>query len=221
MSYQFQFGEILLNADLLLRGLKYTILLWLMVFPAALVLGMGLALMRIAGGWRNALASGYIEIFRNSPVLIQLIWFYYAFPVLTGLQMTAFQAAWLGLFLNTSAYGAEIWRAGLQSIHRGQWEAARALGMTSRRLLWRIVLPQAAKRMIPAFTNRGVEVAKMTSVASVITVQELMYEAKMLSSSTYLPLETFTVVAFIYFILIYPGTLAAWWLEKRLAAKGA
>jgi polar amino acid transport system permease protein len=149
------------------------------------------------------------------------VWFYYAFPVLTGLQMSPFTAAALGLCLNTSAYCAEIYRGGLQSIVAGQWEAGKALGMPYWRVMRRIVLPQALRRMVPAFTNRGVELAKMTSIASVITVHELMYQARMLSTQTFLPLETFTVVAFIYFAVIYPGTLAAYVLERKLIAKGA
>jgi polar amino acid transport system permease protein len=156
-------------------------------------------------------------VFRNTPVLVQLVWFYYAFPVLTGLQMSAFVAATLGLCLNTSAYCAEIYRGGVQSIVRGQWEAGRALGMGRWTLMRRIVLPQAVRRMIPAFTNRAVELAKMTSIASVITVQEMMYEARSLSSQTFLPLEAFSVVAVIYFLLIWPGSLAALALERRLA----
>lgn len=222
MGYQFQFGEILLNADLLLRGLGYTLGLFALVFPPALLTGLLLALGRISGNrGLSLLATAYVEVFRNTPVMVQLIWFYYAFPVLTGWKMTAFSAAWLGLFLNTSAYAAEIWRGGLGSILRGQWEGAMALGMSWRRILWRIILPQAGRRMIPAFTNRGVELAKMTSISSVITVPELMYQAKMLSNQTYLPMETFAVAAVIYFIVIYPGTLAAYWLERRLGARGA
>ncbi|MQB40821.1 amino acid ABC transporter permease [Rhizobium sp. ICMP 5592] len=221
MDYQFQFGEVLANGDLLLRGIRLTLTLWALAFSGALVAGLFLGLARASTvKWINWLATGYIEVFRNTPVLVQLIWFYYAFPVLTGWQMTSFTAAALGLFLNTSAYCAEIWRAGLQSVALGQWEAARALGMTTRRTLARIILPQAARRMIPAFTNRGVELAKMTSIASVITVQELMYEAKMLSTQSFLPLETFSVVAVIYFLVIYPGTLAAYGLERRLNSRG-
>ncbi len=88
-------------------------------------------------------------------------------------------------------------------------------------LMRRIILPQAIRRMIPAFTNRGVELAKMTSIASVITVHELMHEARTLSTQTFLPLETFTVVAVIYFFLIYPGTVVASVIERRLNARGA
>jgi polar amino acid transport system permease protein len=221
MDYQFQFGEVLANSDLLLRGIRLTLTLWALAFSGALVAGLFLGLARASTvKWINWLATGYIEVFRNTPVLVQLIWFYYAFPVLTGWQMNSFTAAALGLFLNTSAYCAEIWRAGLQSVASGQWEAGMALGMTTKRTLARIILPQAARRMIPAFTNRGVELAKMTSIASVITVQELMYESKMLSTQSFLPLETFSVVAVIYFLVIYPGTLAAYGLERRLNSRG-
>jgi polar amino acid transport system permease protein len=222
MSYQFDFLEILRNTDLLLRGIGLTLALWALAFGFALVAGLFLGIARGSPrAWLNWPATAYIEVFRNTPVLVQLVWFFYAFPVLTGLQTTPFTAAALGLCLNTSAYCAEIYRGGLQSIVVGQWEAGRALGMPYWKVMRRIILPQAVRRMVPAFTNRGVELAKMTSIASVITVHELMYEARTLSTQTFLPLETFTVVAFIYFVLIYPGTVAAYRLEGRLAAKGA
>jgi polar amino acid transport system permease protein len=222
MSYQFQFSEIFDNTDLLLRGIGLTLALWAIAFLFSLVAGLFLGIARGSERrWLNWPASLYIEIFRNTPVLVQLIWFYYAFPVLTGIQTTPFVAASLGLCLNTSAYCAEIYRGGLQSIFRGQWEAGRALGMPYWKILRRVILPQALRRMIPPFTNRGVELAKMTSIASVITVNELMYQARTLSTETFLPLETFTVVAFIYFVVIYPGTLAAYMLERRLSRSGA
>jgi polar amino acid transport system permease protein len=218
----FDFGEVLGNIDLLLRGIALTLFLWLLAFSFALAVGLALALARAsARTWLSWPAGAYVEVFRNTPVLVQLIWFYYAFPVLTGVQMSPFTAALIGLSLNTSAYMSEIYRAGLQSIARGQWEAGRALGMRGRQALVRIVLPQAVRRMIPAFTNRGVELAKMTSIASVLAVHELMYEAKLLSTQTFLPLETFTVVAVIYLLLIYPGTLAASLLERRLSRRYA
>ncbi len=222
LEYEFDFLEILRNGDLLLRGVWLTVALWAIAFATALVTGLFLGIARSSP--RAALnwpATAYIEVFRNTPVLVQLVWFYYAFPVLTGIQVSPFLAASLGLCLNTSAYCAEIYRGGLQSITAGQWEAGRALGMPYWTLMRRIILPQAVRRMVPAFTNRAVELAKMTSIASVITVHELMHEARTLSTQSFLPLETFTVVAFIYFALIYPGTLAALLLEKRLAAKGS
>lgn len=219
---QLQFGEILAHTDLLLRGVWLTLALWAIAFLAGIVAGFPLALMRLSAARAVAWpARAVMEVFRNTPVLIQLIWFYYALPVLTGIQLPAFAAAALALSLNASAYCAEIYRAGIQSIGRGQWEAGRALGMTHGRVLRRIVLPQVLRRMLPAFTNRAVELGKNTSIASIVTVHELMYQGRMLSSEYYLPLETFTVVAVIYFILIYPLTLAATVLERHLAAKGS
>jgi polar amino acid transport system permease protein len=221
MEYEFAFGEILRDWDLLARGIRLTAALWAIAFATALVAGLFLGIARGSRrAWLNWPATAYIEVFRNTPVLIQLVWFYYAFPVLTGIQVSPFVAASLGLCLNTSAYCAEIYRGGLESITAGQWEAGRALGMGYWTLMRRIILPQAIRRMVPAFTNRAVELAKMTSIASVITVHELMHEARTLATQSFLPLETFTVVAVIYFVLIYPGTVAALFVERRLAAKG-
>jgi polar amino acid transport system permease protein len=221
MGYELSFGEIFNNIDLLLRGVSLTVALWVLAFGFALVAGLFLGIARSSP--RRSLnwpATAYIEVFRNTPVLVQLVWFYYAFPVLSGLQMKPFTAAALGLSLNASAYCAEIYRGGLQSMGAGQWEAGKALGMAYWRVLWRIILPQAVRRMLPAFTNRAVELAKMTSIASIIAVHELMYEARTLSTQSFLPLETFTVVAIVYLVLIYPGTLVAYLLERKLAPRG-
>ena len=167
--YQPDFTDILLNVDLLARGAWITIALWAIAFTFGLAVGLGLGLVRSSGNrWLSLPAAAYVEVFRNTPVLVQLVWFYYAFPVLTGWQMSGFTAAALGLALNTSAYCAEIYRGGIASIARGQWEAGRALGMGWSRLMRRIILPQAIRRMVPAFTNRGIELGKMTAIASVI-----------------------------------------------------
>ena len=221
MRYHFQFREILDNSDLLLRGIGLTVALWLVSFAFAMSAGL---LIGIARGsrvrWLNWAATFYIELFRNIPLLVQLIWFYFAFPVLSGIKLAPFTAATIGFSLNSSAYCAELYRSGMQSIGRGQWEGAHALGMTYTQALRRIILPQAIRRMIPAFTNRAVELAKSTSIASVLEVPELMYQARELSSATFLPLETFAVVSVIYFLLIYPVTWASSVLERRLAVGG-
>jgi polar amino acid transport system permease protein len=222
LPYRFHFGEVLANSDLLLRGIVWTVELWVISFVFAMVAGLFVGIARGSRRrWLNWPATAYIEFFRNIPLLVQLIWFYYAFPILSGIKLSPFVAATLGFSLGSSAYCAELYRAGLQSIARGQWEGANALGMTYWQAMRRIILPQAVRRMIPAFTNRAVELAKSTSIASILEVPELMYQARELSMSTFLPLETFAVVACIYFLLIYPGTWAASVLEQRLAARGA
>lgn len=212
------FLEVFADIDLLARGAWLTLALWAIALAFGIAAGLVLGLARLApSAWLAWPAALWVEVFRNTPVLVQLVWFYYAFPVLTGLQMAAFTAAALGLALNTSAYCAEIWRGGVSGVARGQWEAGRAIGMGGATLLCRIVLPQAIRRMVPAFANRAIELAKVTAIASVIAVHELMYEARLLSANTYRPLEVFTVIALLYFVVIYPATLLSYRLEARLA----
>lgn len=216
MSYTFDFTDVFSNVDLLIRGARYTALLWLTSFAFGMAIGLPLGLGRGSSQKRyNLPATAYVEFFRNTPVLIQLLWFYYAFPALTGIKMPTFAAAAAALCLNTSAYCAEVFRAGIQASGRGQFEAGRALGMTNVTLMRRIILPQAITRMLPAFTNRAIELGKMTAVASIVAVPELMYEARLLSSNTFRPLEVFTVIGVIYFVAIYPITLFSYWLERR------
>ncbi|MCO5731552.1 amino acid ABC transporter permease [Rhizobium sp. SSA_523] len=220
MTYEIDFDLLLRSLPVLLRGLLVTVQLWIPSILIGLFAGLILALARISKSPALRVPSLlYIELFRDTPVLIQLIWFFYAFPIIIGVQLSPFTAALLGLTLNTSAYSAEIFRGGIQSIAQGQWEGARALGMRRSMILRRIILPQVLKRMLPAFTNRAIEVAKMSSLASVLSVHELMYQARLLSSTYYRPLEILTTVAFIYFVLIYPGTWLSARLERRMAEK--
>ena len=220
MDYTWDFKVVADNFHILLRGVGVTIELWAVAMMLGLALGLLVSLGPLSGRrWLRYPAIGYVEVFRNTPVLIQLIWFYYAFPIVLGQQLTPFVAAILALTLNTSAYCAEIFRSGIDSIARGQWEAAKALGMTWATALRRIILPQVGKRMLPAFTNRAIELAKVTSLASVLAVHETMYQGRLLSSTYYRPLEILTVVALVYFVLIYPGSWLSSRLERRLAAR--
>jgi polar amino acid transport system permease protein len=220
MKYEWDFKVVVDNFPLLLRGLVVTVELWAIAFVIGLSFGFVVSLARISGrAWINTPAIAYVEVFRNTPVLVQLIWFYYAFPIVLGQQLSPFTAATLALILNTSAYCAEIFRSGIVSIARGQWEGAKAIGMTRSVTMRRIILPQVLKRMLPAFTNRGIELAKVTSLASLLAVQEIMYEGRLLSSTYYRPLEILTVVALVYFVLIYPGSYLSYRLERRLAAR--
>jgi polar amino acid transport system permease protein len=133
--------------------------------------------------------------------------FFFALPILLPLDINAFTAAFLGLALNTVAFAGEIFRGGIQSISPGQWEAGKALGMSYFQQMRRIILPQAVRRMVPAITNRGVELTKMTSLASVIAYAELLHQGKTISTINFNPIETYTIIAIVYFLLIYPITL--------------
>jgi len=220
VDYTWDFKVVADNFPILLRGVGLTIELWAIALVLGLLVGFFIGLGPTSvRRWLRLPAIGYVEVFRNTPVLVQLIWFYYAFPIIIGFQLSPFAAALLGLTLNTSAYCAEIFRAGIESIARGQWEAAKALGMTRAMSLRRIIVPQVFKRMLPAFTNRAIELAKVTSLASVLAVHETMYQGRLLSSTYYRPLEILTVVALVYFVLIYPGSWLSSRLERRLAAR--
>lgn len=216
--YRWDFTPVLKDWDLLLRGLVGTLQLAVTALLLASLLGLVLGAMRASGRrWLDWPATALIELFRNTPVLVQLMWFYFALPILIGGKMSAFAAASLALTCNSSAFMAEIFRGGIQSIHRGQWDGARALGMSYATAMRRIILPQAVRRMLPAFTNRTIELTKSTSLASTIAFGELLYEGKLLTSISYRPLETYSIVAVIYFSILGLATLGAHWLEVRLA----
>lgn len=200
----------------LIRGAFVSIELLVSCFATAVFLGLLIALLRrLDNKAIKIFCITYIELCRNSPVLILLIWFFYAFPMLLGVQLSAFMAAYIGLSLNSSAYCAEIFRGGIDSVDYGQWEGGRALGMRARDIMRRIILPQVIRRMIPAFTNRAIELGKETSLASVIAVHELMYQGRLLSATYYRPFEFFTVIAIIYFVIIYPVSFLSTKLEQK------
>ncbi len=145
--------------------------------------------------WLTLPASGYVQLFRCTPLMVQIVWFYYALPMLAGFSIPAWIAGGLGLTLYMGAFCAEIFRAGVISIDKGQWNAARALGMSQARMMRYIILPQAARRMMPPFVNQSILQLKNTSLLYVVAVPDLMYKSYELASSTFRPLETYTVVA--------------------------
>lgn len=205
--YEFDFQFILDNPGFLWAGLKHTMALYAASLAIGLVLGLVIGMGRYSTRkWLNWPATIWVELFRNTPVLVQMMWFFFALPVLIGFSLTAFTAATMALAANASANSAEIFRAGIQSIHKGQWEASRSLGMSHTRIMRRIILPQAIRRMVPAFSNRAIELAKMTSLASTISYAELLYEARLMSSMQFNPIEAFTAVAVVFFVVLYPLT---------------
>ncbi len=216
-DYSWDFLSVFLYYKVFLRGLVGTFKLTGLTLVFGLTLGLVIGASRLSKHLFIRLpAVAFVETFRNIPALIVLIWVFYALPILLGFQLNAFDAALIAMSLNTAAFSSEIFRAGIQSVSPGQWDAGRAIGMGYFLVMRRIVLPQALKRMIPAFTNRGIEVAKLTSLASTIAYGELLYEGKMLSGFIYRPMEVYTTVAVIYFVFLYAGTLLSYMLEKRL-----
>jgi len=217
VTYHWDFSFLWMYRWLLVTGLGVTVLYTVASIVAGLVIGLGVGLMRLSRSWFvNAPLIAYIEAFRCTPLLVQIIWFYYAFPVLVGLDIPAAVAGFLVLSLYTGAFYAEIFRGGVLSIERGQWDAARAIGMRRRQVLRTVILPQAVKRMIPPFMNQSIIQLKNTSLVSTIAVSDLLYQGTLITSATYRPLETYTTVAVIYFAVLFPLTLAAQAVERRL-----
>ena len=166
--------------------------------------------------WPSTAFVRFLEIPLSSFRLFGSFCFSNSFPF----EINAFTAATLGLTLNTTAFSSEIYRAGIQSIERSQWEAAKALGMSYFEQMRRVIMPQAVKRMIPAFMNRAVELMKMTSLASVIAYGELMHQAKTISTIAFNPIEMYTAVALMFFAMIFPVAMLVQRFEKNMAAKG-
>jgi polar amino acid transport system permease protein len=216
--YAWDFSFLWGYRGLILTGLGVTIAYTIGTIVLGLLVGLVTGLLRLS---RNPMITAplvvYVEIFRCTPLLVQIVWFYYALPVVLGIDIPANIAATLVLSLYTGAFYSEIIRAGVASIERGQWDAACAIGMRRIQVMRYVVLPQAFKRMIPPFMNQSVIQLKNTSLVSTIAVADLLYQGTIITAATYRPLEVYTMVAVIYFLVLFPLTLAAQQVERRLA----
>ena len=221
MPHAWDFAPVLAHADLLALGLLNTLKVSGTALAFGVPLGLMLALMRLSS--RRTLrwpAGAVIEVFRTTPPLVQLFWFFFALPILIQVEMTPFVAAALTFSIQSAAFFAEVFRGGIVSVERGQWEAGRALGMTPRQTLRRVVLPQAVKRMIPAFMERAIELMKTTTLVATVSYADLLFQANEVAQKTFRPLEVFTAAALLYFVVIYAFSLLAGRLERRLAVSG-
>ena len=219
--HRWDFGPVWAHADLLLLGLWHTLQVTGTALAFGVPLGLALALMRLSPRrWLRWPAGFVIEVFRTTPPLVQLFWFFFALPILVRVEMTPFVAAALTFSIQSAAFFAEVFRGGIVSVERGQWEAGRALGMTPRQTLRRVVLPQAVKRMIPAFMERAIELMKTTTLVATVSYADLLFQANEVAQKTFRPLEVFTVAALMYFTVIWGASLLAQALERRLAVSG-
>jgi len=219
--YQWDFAPVFANADLLWQGLMGTMAITGTALAFGLPLGLALALGRLSPRRWLAWPAGFvIEFFRTTPPLVQLFWFFFALPILIDIRMTPFLAAAITFSIQSSAFFAEVFRAGIVSIERGQWEAARAIGMKRPQAMRRIILPQAVKRMIPAFTERAIELMKTTTLVATVSYADLLYQANELAQKTFRPIEIFTATALIYFVVIFGLSLIVQAVERRWAISG-
>jgi polar amino acid transport system permease protein len=217
VTYHWDFGVVYHYVDLWLRGAAITL-----AYAAGTVIG-GLVIGVICGMlllYRRRCVTLpihlYVEAFRCTPLLVQIVWFYYALPVVLAINLPAWLAAGLGLTLYMGAFSTEIFRGGIISIDRGQWQAARALGMTYPQMMRHIILPQAMRRMVPPFVSQTILQLKNTSLLYVVAVPDLMYTASIIVSDTFRPLEVYTSVGIMYFVILYPLTQWAKRLEARV-----
>jgi polar amino acid transport system permease protein len=219
--YAWDFTPVIANAPLLAQGLVNTLKVTGTALAFGVPLGLLLALLRLSPRKALAWPAGFvIEFFRTTPPLVQLFWFYFALPMLLRIDMTPFAAAAITFSIQSSAFFAEVFRGGIVSIERGQWEAGRALGMTQAQAMRRVILPQAVKRMIPAFLERSIELMKTTTLVATVSYADLLFQANELAQKTFRPLEVFTAVALIYFTVIFAASLLVHRVERRLAVSG-
>jgi ectoine/hydroxyectoine ABC transporter permease protein EhuD len=199
----------------LLEGLKITVELTLIVIVISLILGIFVALGRLSKNRVLRTVTGfYVDFMRATPLLLQLIYIYFVLPTV-GIRLDPFVAAVVGLSLNYAAYLSEVYRSGIQAIPRGQLDAAAALGMSPSLSMRRIVLPQAIRIVIPTLGNYFVALFKDTSLASALTLQELLFSGQIIISRTYDYFTIYSMVLFLYFLVGYPALIFVRYLEKR------
>lgn len=210
----FDWSVITQNIDLLFKGLLITLYYTIVTTILGLAIGLIIALAQLTKvtivRWAGQI---FVEFFRNVPLLVWLLWSYYALPIFLGINITKQMAGILALSLYGAAYYAEILRAGIQSLDSGQSDAADALGMSKSQSLRRIILPQAFRRMVPPLAGQTIIQMKNTTLLSVITVPDLLYQAGYISSFTYRPMEVYTAIGVIFLIILIPSNYIARKLE--------
>ena len=221
--------ELLLSLDftvvweyrvVLLKGLMMTLVLTACAAVLGLLAGTILAIASQSPfpplRW---LVTAFVEIWRNTPLLVQLIWIHFALPIVTGINTTALESGVIGITLQASAYFTEIVRAGIESVPKGQWEAAYSLALPARIRWTRVILPPALRTMIPPLVNLTISFFKGTAILSILHVSELMTVTNRISNVTFKPVELFSSIAVIYFVagyLMSKGTLRVeYLLQKR------
>jgi len=221
LSYQWDFSAVFKYGDMLLLGLAGTVKIALISIVLGVIVGFLVALMRMASNpWLRKPATAFVEFYRNTPPIVHFFWFFYALPIVIGVSLDPFVAAVLALSTQSGAFYAEVFRGGITSIERGQWEGAKALGMSYRMAMQRVIVPQALRRMVPPFVDRSFELTKTTALASTLAYAELLYQAMQVNSITFRPMEVYTAVALLYFIVLFTASSLMRVVEYRLARLG-
>lgn len=206
-----------INLKFLMSGYYFTLLLSFTSIFISIAVGLLVALPGLSKNpWLRNFNRVYVEIVRSVPILVLILWVYYGLPPMTGLEINVFWAGVIALALSDSAFQAEIFRAGIQSIDRGQYEASHSISLNYKDTMWFVILPQAIRRILPALGNQLVYMLKMSSLVSVIGMQELTRKANELVVTEYRPLEIYTILVLEYLVLILVVSAGVRWLERRL-----
>ena len=209
--------EGLTNLKFLLSGLTTTIYISLVSIIISMILGLIVAIPSLAKNkFLTYINIGYVEIVRAVPLLVLILWIYYGLPIMTGISFSPFVSGIIALAISESAFQAEIFRAGINSIKKAQWEAGSSLGLNFFKRLRLVILPQAIKNILPAIGNQFVYVLKMSSLVSIIGIGDLTRKANELVVTTYRPLEIYTFLILEYLILILIVSFFVRKLEKNL-----
>ncbi|CAN5659690.1 amino acid ABC transporter permease [soil metagenome] len=216
MNYDWDFSVVLRSFGMLLEGAVGTLQLAAAALAFAVPLGLLVALLRLAPSrWLAGAMTFYVDFLRTSPMLVLLFWFYFAFPILIGVETDAFLAALLAIGLQSAALFSEVFRGGIVSIARGQREAAKALGLGGASTMRYVILPQAWRRVLPVFFVQVINLIKATSYAATIAYADLAYAATRVASDTYRPIETYLLVGAMYCGAIFLLSQAVRVIEKR------
>ena len=219
-KYQFRWDTVFGSFDFLMSGLQMTLIISAVTLVLAMVLGLIIALMdmsRFAPLRWIGISIG--EVIRNTPILVQLLWAYYVLPIVFGVRIESFTALVVGLSLYQAAFISEVYRSGIQGVPKGHREAAQVLGLTPIQSFFRIVMPQAIRMTLPPLASNFVQLIKFSSLGAVISVSEITRRGMELSASNFRPLETFTFIAVVYFLICWPLAMAIRWWERRLQAR--
>lgn len=217
MDWDWQFAREIL--PMLLAGLKITILATVLGAAVAAVLGLVLAILRRSPNRWIARGTGFlVEFIRGTPLLVQLYFIFYVLPDF-GILLPALAAGVIGMGLHYATYAAEVYRGGIESVPRGQWEAARATNLTTRQTWLHVILPQALPPMIPAMANYLLAMFKETPLLSAITVLEMMNQAKSVANSSYRYVEPMTMVGVFFLVVSLISVVGLRWLERHFGRR--
>ena len=216
----FDWSVIWTHRQALLEGAALTVGLTVLTMLLAVPGGIMLALMRLSSNKLLQSASlAFVEFFRNLPLILVIYWVFYVMPMAVDFQLSPLVTALVALVLNISAYNAETFRAGINSIRKGQLEAALAMGMSRRQAMFKVVIPQAGRRILPVIASTWVSLFKDTSLVSVIAVSELAYSAMQIRAQTFRVLEMLTAMAVLYWLMGYPQAKLVDWIHRKYGVK--